>query len=55
MSIVLVGARLLVGDGSEIDDAVVEFENGRITSAGRAPAPTPTSPSTSRAARCYPA
>jgi len=34
MSIVLVGARLLVGDGSEIDDAVVEFENGRITSVG---------------------
>jgi imidazolonepropionase-like amidohydrolase len=32
MSIVLVGARLLVGDGSELDDAVVELEDGRITS-----------------------
>src|SRR5438128_4022727 len=34
MSIVLVGARLLVGDGSEIDDAVVEIENGRFASVG---------------------
>ena len=34
MSTVLVGGRLLVGDGSEIEDAVVEIENGRFASVG---------------------
>ena len=35
MRTALVGGHLIVGDGSEIDDAAVTFEDGRILSVGR--------------------